>query len=72
MDVDEQDSGNEQRQSEWQKQAPIRYGFNEYAYTVKFEHVACNVWEISEPRSFEEALTNYHAQEWKAVADSEC
>ena len=71
MDVNEHDSGNERRRSERQKRAPVRYGFNEYADTAKVEHLACNVCEISEPRTFEEAMTSDRAQEWKAAADSE-
>jgi hypothetical protein len=70
MDVNEHDSGNERCRS-GQNRAPVRYGFNQYADTAKVEQLACSVCEISEPRTFEEAMTSNHAQEWKAAADSE-
>ena len=49
----------------------MRYGFNEYADTAKVDHVACNVCQVTEPNTIEEALTSGHATEWKAATDSE-
>ena len=65
----------EHRRSELQRNAPVRYGFDEYADTVISEHhvhhVAYNVCQITEPRTMEEALASNQAKEWKAAADSE-
>ena len=65
----------ENRRSERQRNAPVRYGFDEYADTVISEHhvhhVAYNVCQITEPRTMEEALASKQSKEWKAAADSE-
>ena len=51
----------EPRCSGRQKGQPMRYGFKEYANTAKVDHVACNVCQITEPNTIEEALTSEHA-----------
>ena len=34
-------------------------------------HVACNVNQITEPKTMQEALSSEHAKEWNAATDSE-
>ena len=68
VDVNEHDSGNEWCHSERQKWAPVRYGFMQTLQKLSIWHAMC---EISEPWTFEEAMTGDRVQEWKAAADSE-
>ena len=65
----EPEVGEEPRRSDRQTKAPTRFGFEEYADTVT--HIACNVCQITEPKTMHEALLDEFADEWKAAADSE-
>lgn len=53
------------------RRPPVRYGFDEFADMAGADHVACNVCQIKEPATIEEALTSEHGKQWKAAADSE-
>ena len=64
----------QQQRPQRQRRPPVRYGQDEYADTVMHEfvhHVAYNVNQVQEPKSLEEALATEHANQWRAVADSE-
>lgn len=68
--VNEPQGVREVRRSERERSPPSRY-INEYADTVKVDHVAYRACEIIEPKTIEEALASDHAKEWKIAADSE-
>lgn len=57
--------------SQRQRRQPIWYGFTEYADTAVVDHIACNVCEVVESRTIEEALAGDQAKEWKAAAEAE-
>ena len=57
-----------------QRNAPVRFGIDEYADTVKEPervHVAYKAHQIPEPRSIAEALSSNFSKEWKEAADLE-
>jgi hypothetical protein len=62
---------NEPRHSGRDRRQPIRFGFDEFADMARVDHVACNVYQINEPRTLEEALASEHGKQWKVAADSE-
>ena len=74
--VDEQKPQENRRRSERRRKPPIRYRIDEcvdLATTLEnsVQHVAYSIWQITEPKSMEEAVKNDHAKEWKIAADQE-
>ena len=55
---------------ERRRQAPVRYGFDEYASAAVTEGLLSDDHAI-EPKILNEALASVHSREWKAAADSE-
>lgn len=49
----------------------MRHRFTEYADTAKFDHVAYNVCQVSEPRTTEETIAGEQVTVYKEAADSE-
>ncbi len=47
------------------REAPVRFGFDEYVYTAAGDQ------HILEPSTLEEALVSEHSKEWKTAADAE-
>ena len=63
----------ELQRSERTCNAPVRYGYDEYADTATYRvrHVAYHLSQVDEPSTIQEAKSSDHAAEWKVTTDAE-